>query len=136
VGRAVGHVAVVMAEQGGDAYDSADDVRVVADGMLVRVTLMDLTDAALGAASSPLGRSRGRGGLTAAGRALVGALNERRILVELAHASKRTFWDALDAHDRALPPVVSHTRVAGVHPSWRNLADDQLRAIAERAGAR
>ena len=132
--RAAGQLAVFMAVQGGNAFDSADDVRLVPDGMLLRVTLMHLTDSALGATSWPLGRSRGRGGLTAAGRALVGALNERRILVDLAHASKRTFWDALDAHDRALPPVVTHTGVAGVHPSWRNLDDDQIRAIAERGG--
>ena len=132
--REAGQLAVFLAVQGGNAFDSADDVRHLPPGALLRVTLMHLTDSALGATSSPLGRSRGRGGLTAAGRAMVGALNERRILVDLAHASKPTFWGALDAHDRALPPVVTHTGVSGVHPSWRNLDDDQIRAIAERGG--
>ena len=131
---APGGMDVYLAVQGGNAFGSADDVRLVPEGALLRVTLMHLTDSALGATSSPLGRSRGRGGLTAAGRAMVEALNERRILVDLAHASKPTFWQALEAHDPALPPVVTHTGVAAVHPSWRNLDDDQIRAIAERGG--
>jgi membrane dipeptidase len=132
--RAGRRLAVFLAVQGGNAFDSAEDVRLVPDGALLRVTLVHLTDSGLGATSSPLGRSRGRGGLTAAGRAMVEVLNERRIVVDLAHASKRTFWRALDAHDPALPPVVSHTGVAGVQPSWRNLDDDQIRAIADRGG--
>jgi membrane dipeptidase len=132
--RAQGRLAVFLAVQGGNAFDSADDVGRLADGALLRVTLMHLTDSALGATSSPLGRSRGRGGLTAAGRAMVEVLNERHILVDLAHASKRTFSDALDAHDRTLPPIVSHTGVSGVRPSWRNLDDDQIRAVADRGG--
>ncbi|HEV8622821.1 MAG TPA: membrane dipeptidase [Acidimicrobiia bacterium] len=128
---------VYLAVQGGNAFDSPADVRLVPDGALVRVTLMHLTDSRLGATSSPLGRSRGRGGLTAEGRALVEALNERRILLDLAHASRPTFFDALDALDAchpALPPVVTHTGISGVHPSWRNLDDTQIRAIAERGG--
>jgi membrane dipeptidase len=132
-----GGLIVHLALQGGNAFDSPTDVQLVPDGALLRVTLMHLTDSRLGATSSPLGRSRGRGGLTAEGRALVEALNARRILVDLAHASRRTFFDALDALDAcrsALPPVVSHTGVSGVHRSWRNLDDDQIRAIAERGG--
>ena len=129
-----GSIRIFMAVQGGNAFDRPEDVDLVPGGAILRVTLMHLTDSALGATSSPLGRSRGRGGLTAAGRAVVEVLNRRRILVDLAHASKRTFWDALDAHDRAIPPVVTHTGVSAVRPSWRNLDDDQVRAVAERGG--
>ena len=128
---------VHLAVQGGNAFDSPADVRLVPEGALVRVTLMHLTDSRLGATSSPLGRSRGRGGLTAEGRAMVEALNERRILVDLAHASRPTFSDAIDALDGchpALPPVVTHTGVCGAHQSWRNLDDGQIRAIADRGG--
>jgi membrane dipeptidase len=125
---------VYLAVQGGNAFDSPADVGLVPPGALTRVTLMHLTDSDLGATSSPLGRSRGRGGLTAQGRAMVEALTEQRILVDLAHASRRTFFDALDVHGPARPPVVTHTGVAGVHPSWRNLDDDQVRAVADRGG--
>jgi membrane dipeptidase len=134
---AAGALSFHLAVQGGNAFDSPADVRLVPEGALLRVTLMHLTDSALGATSSPLGRSRGRGGLTATGRAMVEALQERRILVDLAHASRRTFFDALDALDAcrpAIPPVVSHTGVSGAHRSWRNLDDAQIRAIADRGG--
>jgi membrane dipeptidase len=127
-----GGMVVHLAVQGGNAFDRPEDVRLVPDGALLRVTLMHLTDSALGSTSSPLGRRRG--GLTATGRGLVEALNDRRILVDLAHSSKPTFWAALGAHDRAVPPLVSHTGVAAVQPSWRNVDDDQIRAIAERDG--
>jgi membrane dipeptidase len=130
-------LAVHLAVQGGNAFDRPEDVRLVPKGAILRVTLMHLTDSFLGATSSPLGPSRGRGGLTPAGRAMVEALDERRILVDLAHASRPTFFDALEVLDRcpgALPAIVSHTGVAGAHRSWRNLDDDQIRAIADRGG--
>lgn len=136
-GREVKPFRTYLAVQGGNAFDSAADVRLVPAGALLRVTLMHLTDSRLGATSSPLGRSRGRGRLTAEGRALVEALNERRILVDLAHASRPTFSDSLEALDTcrpALPPVVTHTGLSGVRPSWRNLDDEQIRAVADRGG--
>ena len=136
-GPASRSLSVDLAVQGANAFDSPEDVALLPDGALQRVTLMHLTDSYLGATSSPLGRTRGRGGLTAAGRAMVGALTGRRILVDLAHASRPTFFDALDALDacdRALPPVVTHTGVCGVYRSWRNLDDEQIRAIADRGG--
>ena len=128
---------VHLAVQGGNAFDSPGDVSLVPEGLLHRVTLMHLTDSRLGATSSPLGTTRGRGRLTAEGRALIEALSERRITVDLAHASRPTFFDALEALDacqRGLPPVVTHTGISGVHPSWRNLDDEQIRAIADRDG--
>jgi membrane dipeptidase len=134
---ASGGLTVHLAVQGGNAFDSPADVGLVPAGALLRVTLMHLTDSRLGATSSPLGRSRGKGGLTAEGRALVEALNEARILVDLAHASRPTFFDALGALDAcrpALPPVVTHTGISGVRRSWRNLDDEQIRAIADRGG--
>ena len=60
--------------------------------------------------------------------------NRQRILVDLAHAGKETFWTALGVHDPSLPPIVSHTGVDAVHAHWRNLDDDQIRAIADRGG--
>jgi membrane dipeptidase len=132
--RAEGRLACFLAVQGGNAFPSPDHVGQIPDGVISRVTLVHLTDSGLGATSSPLGRSRGRGGLTAAGREMVAALNDARILVDLAHISRAAFAAALTVHDRALPPIVSHTGVCGVHRSWRNLDDGQIRAIADRGG--
>ena len=124
--RAAARFACFLAVQGGNAADPDALPPVVS-----RVTLVHLTRSRLGSPSAPFG---GSGGLTAYGRAYVEALNDRRVLVDLAHANRPTFWDAIAVHDRALPPIVSHTGVTGVHPSWRNVDDEQVRAVADRGG--
>ncbi len=74
------------------------------------------------------------GGLSAAGRGLVERLNSQRIIVDLAHASPRTFWDTLESHDKSLPVLVSHTGIDAVYKSWRNLTDEQIKAVADTGG--
>jgi microsomal dipeptidase-like Zn-dependent dipeptidase len=73
-----------------------------------------------------------KGGLTNAGRALVRRLEERRILLDLAHASPRTIDDALAMATR--PVVVSHTGVKGTCDNVRNLSDAHLRGVAGTGG--
>lgn len=130
--RASGRLAVWLSLQGGNAV-SADPSALEGPlgAALQRITLVHLTTSDLGGTSSPAGPDIG---LTEVGRAVIAACNAHRILVDLAHAGKRTFWEALGAHAPDLPPVVSHTGVDGVRPHWRNLDDDQLRAIADRGG--
>ena len=74
----------------------------------------------------------GKGGLTAAGRALVAGLEERSMVLDLAHASEKTIDDALDVARR--PVVVSHTGVKGTCDNARNLSDAHLRGIARTGG--
>jgi membrane dipeptidase len=71
-------------------------------------------------------------GLTDAGRGLVKACNELRILVDLAHLNERGFWDVAELSDA--PLVVSHSNTHALCPSPRNLTDDQLRAVGESGG--
>jgi membrane dipeptidase len=73
-----------------------------------------------------------KGGLTATGRDVVGRLEARSILVDLAHASTATIDDVLAIATR--PVVVSHTGVRGTADNVRNLADDQLRGVAATGG--
>ncbi|MGH9268558.1 MAG: dipeptidase [Acidimicrobiales bacterium] len=132
--RAGGRLAAFVAVQGGNAFGGgAADLGEVPGDVVSRITLVHLSRSYLGAASAP--GSGSKGGLTAEGRTFVQAMNERRILVDLAHASRRTFWDALAVHDGALPAIVSHTGVDGAHRSWRNVDDAQIRAIAEGGGS-
>ncbi len=72
-------------------------------------------------------------GLTAAGRELVGVFSERGVVLDLAHASEPTYFDALEAAPGA-QVVVSHAGCRAVHEHPRNVSDDQLRALAERGG--
>lgn len=73
-----------------------------------------------------------RGGLTDMGKALIGRVEARRMILDLAHSSPRAFADAVAIATR--PVVVSHTGVAATCPNGRNLTDDQLRAVAKTGG--
>jgi membrane dipeptidase len=130
--RAAGLHGAFIGVQGGNALaHSLDALDRLAPGVVLRVTLLHLTRSRLGASSAPLG---GNQGLTAYGKDYVRRLNAHKVLVDLAHISPAGFWDAVDAHDRTLPLVVTHTGVSGVHEHWRNLDDDQLRAVANSGG--
>lgn len=117
--------------QGGNALDDHGALDRL-DDRIVRVTLVHLSNSALGTTSSPLAATDN--GLSDDGRAYVQALDAKRIFVDLAHISKKGFWGAVEAHDASLPLICTHTGVDGVFEHWRNLDDDQLRAIADTGG--
>jgi len=54
------------------------------------------------------------------------------VIVDLAHINKKGFLEACDMARR--PPMVTHTGVLGAFEHWRNIDDEQLRAIADRGG--
>lgn len=131
--RASGEHAAFIGIQGGNALDDGlDALDILADQSVLRVTLLHLTSSRLGASSAPGGGRRA--GLTNFGRAYVERLNELRIGVDLAHISRPGFFDALEVHDRTQPLLVTHTGLAGVYAHWRNITDEQLRAVADTGG--
>jgi len=71
-------------------------------------------------------------GLTPWGFELVRRCEAASVLVDLSHINRRGFLDACRVATR--PPIVSHTGVLGVHEHWRNIGDDQLRAVADKGG--
>ena len=81
--------------------------------------------------------SYGRGrhdqsGLTRWGHELVERCESLGVLVDLAHLNKRGLLDACAQATK--PPIVSHTGVLGAFRHWRNIDDEQLRAVAEKGG--
>jgi membrane dipeptidase len=74
----------------------------------------------------------GKGGLTEKGKELVRRMESSKMIVDLAHASARTFDDVIAMATR--PVVVSHTGVRGTCDNVRNVSDDQLRAVAKTGG--
>lgn len=132
--RASGRHAAFIGVQGGNALDvEPEALDHLADGSVLRVTVVHLSSSSLGVTSSPLA-SRRDTGLTGRGREFVRGLNAKKIFVDLAHISKRGFWDAVEIHDKSQPLMVTHTGVSGVFEHWRNLDDAQLRAIADSGG--
>lgn len=73
-----------------------------------------------------------KGGLTPLGREWLKAMESKRMIVDLAHASSRTIEDVLALAKR--PVVVSHTGVRGTCDNARNLSDAQLQGVARTGG--
>ncbi|MEP0235877.1 dipeptidase [Roseibium sp.] len=71
-------------------------------------------------------------GLTDAGKALVSACNDLRVLIDLSHLNEKGFWDVARLSDA--PLVASHSNVHALCQNARNLTDKQLDAIRESKG--
>ena len=73
-----------------------------------------------------------KGGLTPFGERAIDRMQERSMVVDLAHASPATVDDVLARATK--PVVVSHTGVQATCPGPRNLSDAHVRAIARNGG--
>ncbi len=71
-------------------------------------------------------------GLTSFGCEVVDACSQFGVLVDLAHVNRRGFFDAVAR--KPGPLLVSHTGVLGAHVHWRNIDDEQIRAVADSGG--
>ncbi len=71
-------------------------------------------------------------GISAFGTEVIAEMNRLGIMVDLSHASERSFYDALDISQT--PIVCSHSSARALCDHPRNLTDDQLRALAARGG--
>lgn len=72
------------------------------------------------------------GGLSPFGKTLVGHMNRLGMMVDLAHCSEKTAWDALEVSQA--PVVYTHGCCKALCSHRRNLSDDLLREIGRRGG--
>jgi membrane dipeptidase len=72
-------------------------------------------------------------GLTADGRSLVEHMQRRGYVIDLAHASQKTFRHLLELSN-GVPPVLSHAGCRSVFDTPRNVSDEQLSALADAGG--
>jgi membrane dipeptidase len=75
---------------------------------------------------------RDRDGITGWGQELVRRCEAASVVVDLAHINRCGFMQACAMATR--PLIVSHTGVSGAHEHWRNIDDEQIRAVAARGG--
>jgi len=74
----------------------------------------------------------GHKGLTDFGREIVKRMNELGILVDLSHTGEQTFYDALAVTGK--PVLLSHSSVYNICPVFRNVKDEQIKAVAKNGG--
>lgn len=72
------------------------------------------------------------GGLSPFGREVVAEMNRLGMLVDLAHASDKTFFDVLACS--SAPVVSTHSCCRALASHRRNMTDEMIRALADRGG--
>ena len=71
-------------------------------------------------------------GLTDFGKQVVKRMNNLGMLVDLSHVGEQTFWDAISTTTK--PVLVSHSNAYALCPIFRNLKDEQIKAVAKNGG--
>ena len=130
--KARGQVAALGGIEGGQALEGRLDlIEPFAERGVRYLGLLHFSANAIGRPAKGRGAD-GSAGLTPFGVDVVREAERVGMIVDLAHINRRGFFDAIAAGTR--PPMVSHTGVLGVHEHWRNIDDEQLRAVADRGG--
>ena len=73
-----------------------------------------------------------RKGLTEFGKQIARRMNELGVIVDLSHVGEQTFYDAIATTSK--PVLLSHSSVWNICPVFRNVKDDQIRAVAKNGG--
>lgn len=71
-------------------------------------------------------------GLNDFGKEVVKRMNELGMMVDVSHTGEQTFWDAI--HITTKPILASHSDAYALCPAFRNLKDDQIKAVALNGG--
>ncbi|MBF4694346.1 membrane dipeptidase [Fusibacter sp. Q10-2] len=71
-------------------------------------------------------------GLTLLGRKMVLKIQDRNMILDLAHLNERSFWDVLRCSCK--PIMVSHSNAYALCPHKRNLKDEQIKAVSAQGG--
>jgi membrane dipeptidase len=74
----------------------------------------------------------GNAGLSNFGRQVVERLNAEKLVIDLSHGSQRTTSEAIRAS--AAPVLIGHTGCRALADLPRNVADTELRALADKGG--
>ena len=71
-------------------------------------------------------------GLTDFGKQVVRRMNELGMMVDVSHVGEQTFWDVMSTTTK--PIIASHSCAHSLCPIFRNLTDEQIRAIGKNGG--
>ena len=130
VNKRNGQKSIMLGIENGRALEgNLRNVRHFAKRGVVYITLChngdnDLCDSAKG--------QQTHGGVSPFGAKVIRKMNELGLMVDLSHASEKSFYDALDIS--RTPIVCSHSSCRALCDHPRNLTDDQLRALAQNGG--
>jgi membrane dipeptidase len=127
---ASGRIALVLALEGGEPFGA--DLGLIDGFARLGVRMASLTWNRRTMLADGVGVRATGGGLTPLGMEAVAEMERCGIVVDVSHLSDAGLADVLELVKR--PIIASHSSCRALHPHPRNLADDQLLAIARTGG--
>jgi membrane dipeptidase len=74
----------------------------------------------------------GKKGLSQFGIQVIKQMNQLGMMIDVSHSGEQTFYDVLKYSDK--PIIASHSSVYAICPHYRNLKDEQIKALAQKGG--
>jgi membrane dipeptidase len=124
-------IGALIGIEGGHAIE--DSLRLLRDFYDLGVRYMTLTHTnSNGWADSSGDEHKPNNGLSAFGKDVVHEMNRLGMMVDIAHVSDKTFWDALAASQA--PIFSSHSSCRALCDVPRNMTDEMIKALGEKGG--
>lgn len=73
-----------------------------------------------------------KGGLSDFGKKVIQRMNELGMMIDVAHLGENSFWDVAELSSQ--PIFSSHSNAYSINPHFRNITDEQIKAIAKSGG--
>ena len=128
--KAAGLISVFMGmENGAPIQESLSLLRTF---YRLGVSYLTLTHNGDNAIADSAAEGRKWGGLSPFGRQVVQEMNALGMMIDLSHASDKTFWDCIK-YSQA-PIVATHSCCRALCSHRRNLTDEMLQALGEKDG--
>ena len=127
-----GRIAALLGIEGGHNIEGRiENVRAFAEAGVRTLGLCHLTWNQLCPTSGGIGADRNKP-LSDFGQEVVREMNRVGMIVDLAHVGREAFLNASWLSTR--PVIVSHTGIDAAYRLWRNIDDEQIRAVADTDG--
>jgi membrane dipeptidase len=130
-----GKIAACIGVEGGTAIENnMDKLQILYDRGVryLGLTWNDSPDWASCAKDENNPDYNGQRGLTEFGRKVIQWMNDRGMIIDVSHSGEKTFWDVLEESRK--PIIASHSCAYKLCAHYRNLNDDQIKAIGQNHG--
>ena len=123
----------LMSIEGGTAIESnLDNINEFFDLGVRYISLTWNNSNNIGTSAQDESKSGREGSLTEFGFEVVKRMDEVGMLIDVSHLSEGAFWDVIETTKN--PIIASHSNCYAIHPHYRNITDEQIKAIANSGG--
>ncbi len=128
-GRLCGMIGI---EDGAAVMNDVDNVNKLYEAGVRYIGLTWNKNNRIGSSAMSEAKKGAGNGLTEFGKQVVKRIEELGMLVDVSHSGDKTFYDVIEISNN--PVIASHSNCYALNPHFRNLKDEQIKAIAKTGG--